>query len=71
MRLAILDDEDAAEPYERVSIRVTFPKLGEQKNEITLERWIPWEQVYGEDPEEQGAEGGEDPGGELPEIPGG
>ena len=38
-----------SEPYERVSIRVTFPKLSEQPNEITLERWIPWDQVYGVD----------------------
>jgi len=45
------EDEDAAEPYERVTIRVTFPKLGEQPNEIKLERWIPWEQVYGVDEE--------------------
>ena len=45
------EDEESTEPYERVSIRVTFPKLGEQSNEITLERWIPWKQVYGVDEE--------------------
>ena len=47
------EDEEATEPYERVTIRVIFPKLGEQQNEITLERWIPWEQVYGVDEEAQ------------------
>ncbi len=47
--------------YERVSIRVTFPKLGEELNEIVLERWIPLDQVYGaEEPQEEAAS--EDPG---------
>lgn len=50
------DDEEEAEPYERVSIRVTFPKLAEQPNEITLERWIPWDQVYGVDEDQELAE---------------
>jgi hypothetical protein len=27
-------------------IRVRFPKLGEFPNQLTLERWIPWEQVH-------------------------
>lgn len=39
--------EDTHEPFESVRIRVTFPKLGEFQNTITLERNIPWEQVYG------------------------
>jgi len=59
-----LDEEDAAEdedspfgsgstggPYERVTIRVIFPQLGDQPNELTMERWIPLEQVYGKDPQ--------------------
>ena len=41
------EDEESVEPYEKVRIRVTFPKLGEAKNELVLERWIAWEQVYG------------------------
>ena len=48
------------ELYEKVRIRVEFPKLAEYENEIVLERWIPWEQVYGPDEEaaaEEGAEG--------------
>lgn len=48
------DDELVAEAFEKVRIRVTFPKLGEYPNELVLERWIPWEQVYG--PEESGEE---------------
>lgn len=42
------EEEDAEEPYEKVRVRVTFPKIREFTNELTLERWIPWAQVYGE-----------------------
>jgi prepilin-type N-terminal cleavage/methylation domain-containing protein len=43
------EDEDQSEPYERISIRVTFPKLSDLPNELEFERWIPWDQVYGVD----------------------
>jgi prepilin-type N-terminal cleavage/methylation domain-containing protein len=59
------DDEldETHEPFETVRIRVTFPKLGEFQNAITLERNIPWEQVYG--PEvESGAKTPASPGEE-------
>lgn len=46
-------DEEAAEPYEKVKVRVTFPTTTEFHNQIVLERWIPWEQVYGP-PEDEG-----------------
>lgn len=46
------DEEEAVEAFEKIKIRVTFPKYGDQRNEIELERWIPWEQVYGEIEEE-------------------
>jgi len=55
-----LEEEDAeeqevvAEPYEEVYVTVYFPKLGDYPNQLTIERWIPWVQVYGED----GAGGG-------------
>lgn len=42
------EEEDAEEPFEKVRIRVTSPKIREFSNEVTLERWIPWKQVYGE-----------------------
>jgi len=45
-----LEDQDLEEeelPFEKVRVRVSFPKFGEYKNELILERWIPWEQVYG------------------------
>ena len=44
------EDEDAREPFEKVRIRVWFPKLAEFENSVTLERWMPWDEVYG--PEE-------------------
>lgn len=42
------DEEAAEEPYEKVRVRVTFPQIREFTNELTLERWMPWKQVYGE-----------------------
>ena len=42
------EDEEAEEPYEKIRIRVMYPKIREFTNELTLERWIPWKQAYGE-----------------------
>ena len=47
------DEEEATEPFEKVRIRVTFTEFGDLPSELTLERWIPWEQVYGEAEEEE------------------
>jgi prepilin-type N-terminal cleavage/methylation domain-containing protein len=49
------DEEEVEEPYEKVRIRVTFPQFTEQKAEVILERWIPWEQVYGPSEEDKAA----------------
>lgn len=49
------DRENEDLPFEKVKVRVTFPKLRNFKNELVLERWIPWEQVYGPDEEEEEA----------------
>lgn len=46
------DEEDLPEPYEKVKIKITFPKYLEYKNELVLELWIPWTQVYGETEED-------------------
>ncbi len=39
------------QPYEKVKIRVAFPAIRvdkeELKHELVLEEWIPWKQVYG------------------------
>jgi prepilin-type N-terminal cleavage/methylation domain-containing protein len=54
--------QEEEQPYEKVKIRVTYPKIHEFTNELVLERWVPWSQVYGESEEEeeaaQGAESG-------------
>jgi len=59
------DDEEAKEreePFEKVKIRITFPQIRvaeqELKNELVLEEWIPWKQVYGLSEEELAAEDG-------------
>ncbi len=49
------DDEEAEQPYEKVQIRVTFPPIGELKNELVIERWLPWRQLH--PPEEDDEEG--------------
>jgi prepilin-type N-terminal cleavage/methylation domain-containing protein len=41
--------EDAEQPYEKVQIKVLFPKLGEFKNEIILEKWMEWRRVHPEE----------------------
>jgi prepilin-type N-terminal cleavage/methylation domain-containing protein len=41
------EESDVQEPFEKVKIRITFPKFAEYENEKVFERWIPWEQVYG------------------------
>jgi type II secretory pathway pseudopilin PulG len=43
--------DGAHDPYEKVIIRVSFPKHSDLPDFIELESWIPWEQVYGEDDE--------------------
>ena len=56
------EEDEVAEPFEKARIRVTFPKLGKAENTLVLERWIPWELVYGSDGEE--AKNGESGGSE-------
>lgn len=48
------DEEDIAEPYEMVKVRVTFPRLAKYKNYLDLESWMVWEQVYGQDEDAEG-----------------
>ncbi len=53
------DDVEPQEAYEKVRVRVRFPKIQELPDHLDLERWIPWEQVYG--PTEETAKDGEKP----------
>lgn len=56
------DEEDTREPYQKVRIRVSYPKLGDFPQSITLERWMPWDDVYGpEEGEEASAPSSETP----------
>jgi len=50
-------------PYERVTIRVIYPKLTNQSNELVLERWIPLDQVFGRSDEQIAADLGSGDGG--------
>ena len=52
------EEEEITEPFEKVRVRVTFPKYRDLPSELVLERWISWEQVYGAPEEEEEAEEG-------------
>ncbi|MEM6567429.1 MAG: hypothetical protein AAF957_03405 [Planctomycetota bacterium] len=56
------EDEENEEPFEKVKLRITYPKLSDYPDELVLETWIPWTQVYGEDEEEE-LSGGNNVGG--------
>ena len=58
------DPKDKEEPFEKVKIRVTFlPKIRvgetELKNDLVLEEWIPWKQVYGSKDDEKAPAAGD------------
>lgn len=48
------EDEPLEQPYERVQVKVVFPPIQDLKNELVLERWLPWAQIH---PPEEGKEG--------------
>jgi hypothetical protein len=53
------DDEDEVErPYEKIQIRVIFPKIQELKNELVIERWVAWDQLHPADDEAEDEEPG-------------
>ena len=65
-------DEETAQAFEKVQVRVTFPRMTERlENQITLERWIRWAQVYGPEEEEEGSSTLGNPGGGPGGGPGG
>lgn len=49
------DDDEDREPFEKVRIRVTFPVIGKYDDFLVLTEWIPWDQVYGVEEEEEDA----------------
>lgn len=53
------DGEAPEEPFEKIRIRVTFRKVKNFSNEIVLEKWAPWEEIYGPSEDEEEAFGSE------------
>lgn len=47
------EEEETEQPFEKVRVRVMFPKAGEYTPYLDQERWMPWTQVYGEEEEEE------------------
>jgi hypothetical protein len=47
------DEEDPA--YEKIQVKVTFPKVQDMRNDYILERWLPWRQLHPEDVESDAA----------------
>lgn len=60
------DEEEEEQPYEKVQIKVVFPKLGEFKNELVLEKWMDWRRVH---PEEGALEAGKSTDGKAETTP--
>lgn len=56
------EDEEVREPFEKVSVRVTFPPLLDFPTELVVEKYIPWDQVYGVDEDEAEGDGSSSPG---------
>lgn len=46
------EDEEIEEPFEKIKLRVTFPRTKQFKNYLLLEVWMNWEQVHGADEDE-------------------
>ncbi|MEO6710313.1 MAG: type II secretion system protein [Planctomycetota bacterium] len=63
------DAQDEEMPYEKVQIKVIFPKLADFKNELVLEKWMEWRRVH---PEEGALNAGKSTDGkaETPPEPG-
>lgn len=51
------EDEETEQAYEKIQVKVTFPKIQELSNEYVLERWIPWKQLHPEEDAEADATG--------------
>ncbi len=46
------EDEEAREPFEKIKVRVVFPPFGERPNELVIEEWVDWVEIYGEEEDE-------------------
>lgn len=52
------EDEEPREPYQEVMVRVTFPASRDYANHRDVRAWIPWDQVYGPEEEDESAGAG-------------
>lgn len=58
------EDEEQTEPFEKVKVKVIFPVMDEeQEDELILEAWVPWVEIYGPEEEEELGEGSAAGGG--------
>ncbi|MBK8179510.1 MAG: type II secretion system protein [Planctomycetes bacterium] len=58
------EETEDEQPYEKVQVKVLFPKLDEFKNEIVLEKWMDWRRVH---PEEEALSSGKSSDGKAPD----
>jgi len=49
------EEDEVTEPFQKVRVKVGYPQLSERESSLILERWMPWEQVYGSEEEESGS----------------
>ena len=40
------DEDETEQPYEKVRVKVTSPQIRELKNDLLIERWLPWKQLH-------------------------
>ncbi len=58
--------EEEEQAYEKVRVKVLFPKISEFKNEVVLERWMDWRRVH---PEEGALQAGKSTDGKAETAP--
>jgi prepilin-type N-terminal cleavage/methylation domain-containing protein len=54
------DEEETVQPFEKVRIKVGYPQLRERPGSVVLERWMAWENVYGQEEDAEGTGTGTD-----------
>jgi hypothetical protein len=61
-------ETDEEQPYEKVQVKIVFPKLGEFKNDIVVEKWVDWRRVH---PEQEALDKGQSTDGKASTPPDG
>jgi len=49
------DEQEVEQPYEKIQIKVTFPKIQQSKNEFVIEKWVAWKQLHPDEPTDPNA----------------